>query len=397
MVLPSLRVLMTTDTIGGVWSYTLELLRALAPWRCEVLLATMGAPLTREQRRTAAQIPGLTLKESRYKLEWMDDPWEHVDASGAWLMELAHDFRPHIVHLNTFAHGALPWTVPVLMVGHSCVLSWWQAVKGEAAPPAWATYQQRVQAGLFGADLVVAPTHAMLAALETYYGPFRASQVIYNARRPADFDTEVKEEFIFAMGRVWDEAKNISLLNQVALNVPWPIYVAGKQQHPSGGRLELTHLHPLGQLGQQAIRDVLARASLYVLPARYEPFGLSVLEAALSGCALVLGDIASLREVWGEAAVYVSPDDPAMLADVLCDLIRQPERRAAFAAAAKKRAKRYSPEVMGHSYWQAYNRLIEHAGLASPLQSQRAAIHCHNGAHPISKLLSKPAALQASD
>ncbi len=32
------------------------------------------------------------------------------------------------------------------------------------------------------------------------------------------------------------------------------------------------------------------------LPARYEPFGLSVLEAALSGCALVLGDIPSLRE-----------------------------------------------------------------------------------------------------
>ena len=33
----------------------------------------------------------------------------------------------------------------------------------------------------------------------------------------------------------------------------------------------------------------LSAASVYVLPAKYEPFGLSVLEAALSGCALVLG------------------------------------------------------------------------------------------------------------
>src|SRR5690606_11315778 len=115
-------------------------------------------------------------------------------------------------HLDTYAHGALPWTVPVLMVGHSCVLSWWQAVKGEAAPSRWATYQQRVQAGLSGADLVVAPTRAMLSALETYYGPFQASQVIYNARRSADYDVEAKEEFVFTMGRVWDEAKNIALL-----------------------------------------------------------------------------------------------------------------------------------------------------------------------------------------
>jgi glycogen synthase len=277
------------------------------------------------------------------------------------------------VHLNTFVHGALPWTAPVLMVGHSCVLSWWQAVKGEAAPSTWATYQRRVQAGLSGADLVVAPTRVMLAALETYYGPFRATQVIYNARCPTDFDTEVKEEFIFAMGRVWDEAKNVALLDQVALNVPWPIYVAGKQEHPSGRRLELSHLHTLGQLGQQEVRDVLARASLYVLPARYEPFGLSALEAALSGCVLVLGNIASLREVWGQAAVYVSPDDPSMLADVLCDLARQPERRAALAGAAKKRAKRYSPEVMGQSYWQAYNHLVEHTDRASGLRARKAA------------------------
>src|SRR5690625_7216151 len=55
----------------------------------------------------------------------------------------------------------------------------------------------------------------------------------------------------------------------------------------------------------------LRQASVFVMPSRYEPFGLSVLEAALSGCALILSDIqigrASCREsVWisgGEGAV----------------------------------------------------------------------------------------------
>ena len=139
MVMRPLRLLLTADTIGGVWTYALELVQALAPWGCEVLLATLGRPLSPSQSRAAAQIAGLTVCESRYKLEWMDDPWADVDASGAWLMELAQEFQPRIVHLNTYAHGTLPWTVPVLMVGHSCVLSRWQAVKGEAAPSKWAT------------------------------------------------------------------------------------------------------------------------------------------------------------------------------------------------------------------------------------------------------------------
>src|SRR4051794_19341621 len=174
MAMHPLRILMTADTIGGVWSYTVELLWALAEHQCEVMLATMGAPLSQSQRLMATQLPNVTIMESAYKLEWMNDPWAHVDASGEWLMELARDFHPDLVHLNTFAHGTLPWKVPLVIVGHSCVLSWWQAVKKVAAPPSWATYQRRVQAGLAHADMVVAPTKAMLVELETYYGPFRA-------------------------------------------------------------------------------------------------------------------------------------------------------------------------------------------------------------------------------
>lgn len=373
MTLPPLRILMTADTVGGVWSYTLELLRALAPRRCEVMLATMGAPLMPDQQREAAQIPGLTVCESTYKLEWMDDPWADVDASGEWLMELAREFRPHVVHLNTYAHGALPWTVPVLMVGHSCVLSWWQAVKGEAAPTSWNTYQKRVRTGLAGADLVVAPTHAMLNALRTYYGPFRAEQVIYNARNPVDFEPEAKEEFVFAMGRIWDEAKNIAALDQIALQVPWPIYVAGNQQHPSGGQIPITNLHTLGYIEQHEIPNMLARASIYAHPARYEPFGLSALEAALSGCALVLGDIPSLREVWGDAAIYVPPDDTATLVEVLCELINYPKRRAAMGKAARTRAKRYSPELMAQAYWHAYDNLVAHTSTVPAFHIRQVA------------------------
>ena len=177
-----MKALMTADSIGGVWNYSLQLADALAPYDVEVHLATMGAPLTLAQRTEALDIPNLSLYESAYKLEWMDDPWADVAAAGEWLLGLARELRPDLVHLNGYAHGALPWEAPVLVVGHSCSLSWWEAVRGEPAPPAWDRYRAEVRRGLQSAGMVAAPSRAMLDALERHYGPLPNPTVIYNGR-----------------------------------------------------------------------------------------------------------------------------------------------------------------------------------------------------------------------
>lgn len=380
--MPQMKVLMTADTVGGVWTYALELINALRLWSCDVALATLGAPLSPSQRREAAQLANLTIYESTYKLEWMADPWTDVDASSNWLLAIATQVKPDVVHLNTYAHGALPWTAPTLMVGHSCVLSWWQAVKGEPAPPTWQTYQERVQAGLRHADIVVAPTHAMLTALQTHYGPLRNSVAISNGRTPARFVPAEKEPFAFAIGRLWDEAKNIGALEQVASDLPWPIYVAGEAQHPAGGQLQMQQLQPLGFLDAPTVAQWLGRAGIYALPARYEPFGLSALEAALSGCALVLGDIASLREVWDDAALFVPPDDADALRTTLYELMQNATLRTDLATRAGQRAAKYKPTTMGAAYRQLY-RLLSAAAhqqlLAAPVQPAWSPVRTAGG------------------
>ena len=121
---------MTADTVGGVWTYAIELARALEPFGVEILIATMGAPLSLAQRREAEELPHVAVAESKYQLEWMDEPWDDVDAAGTWLLKLARRFKADLVHLNGYVHAALPWNVPVMVVVHSCVLSWWQSVKG---------------------------------------------------------------------------------------------------------------------------------------------------------------------------------------------------------------------------------------------------------------------------
>jgi glycosyltransferase involved in cell wall biosynthesis len=114
----------------------------------------------------------------------------------------------------------------------------------------------------------------------------------------------------------------------------------------------------LGKLDEKTLANWYARADIYCLPATYEPFGLSALEAALSGCALVLGDIPSLREVWADAAVYVHPNDTDALRAQLVALIASPLHRLRLATRATSRAILYSPQRMAEEYLHAYQQLL---------------------------------------
>ncbi len=351
-------MLMTADTVGGVWPYALDLARALGRFGVEVHLAAMGGLLSDDQQRHAAAVPNLTVFESAYKLEWMIEPWADVAAAGQWLLELERRVRPDIIHVNGYAHAALPWNAPVLAVGHSCVLSWWSAVKNEPAPAAWDRYRQEVARGLAAAALVVSPTHAMLAALrQNYPGAIQSARVIPNGRDPALFRPDFKTAFVLAAGRLWDDAKNIRALEAAAERLRWPVYVAGDERHPAGGEAQFERLRFLGRLPAEDLARQYGRASIYALPARYEPFGLSVLEAALAGCALVLGDIPSLRENWDGAAVFVPPGDIAAIAAAINGLISDPSRRSRLRARSRERALRFAPEAMAEAYFAAYTEL----------------------------------------
>lgn len=361
------RVLMTTDTVGGVWNHALELASGLGRRGVRVALATMGAPVSEMQRTQLAGMPTITLHEGSYRLEWMADPWRDVQAAGEWLLRLERQLQPTLVHLNQFSFGALPFVAPTLLVAHSCVLSWWRAVHRQAAPAEWASYRRAVLQGLAGADLVGAPTQAMLTSLTQNYGHARGGVVLPNARSPAAYAPARKEPFVLSAGRLWDAAKNLSALEAVAPRLPWPVFVAGSNVQPDGGVREAHGVTPLGQLSPEALAAQFSRAAIYALPARYEPFGQTALEAALSGCALVLGDMPSLREVWGTTAVYVPPDDHEALHDALRRLIADKPLRARLARRARARALQFPPERMVDAYLGAYHQVLAaHAAPGAP-------------------------------
>jgi len=190
------RVLMSADTVGGVWTYALDLARELCARGDEVLLATLGLA-DRGEPRAAAAIDGLTLICGDYPLEWTPEPWAELERAGEWLLELANDFAPDVVHLNHYCHGHLPWPAPRLVVAHSCVSSWYEAVRGMPPEPQWRRYRREVARGLHGADWVVAPSEAMRHAVVRNYGIQRPRRRPLRARCQAAADSRCRS----AVGR----------------------------------------------------------------------------------------------------------------------------------------------------------------------------------------------------
>jgi glycogen synthase len=365
-----MKILISTDTVGGVLTYTAELAAALEAPGDEVVVATMGPRLRRAQREA---LPS-RLHESGFRLEWMQDPWGEVETAGRWLLQLEEDERPDVVHLCSYAHAALPFQAPTVLVAHSDVLSWWRAVHGEEAPAGWNRYREEVSAGLASADAIVAPTAAMLQELEYDHclNPASAT-VIHNGtapppqtRRPpgelhqldhpaGDQVDAVRDggPFVLGAGRFWDAGKNLAALDAAAAGLSWPVVVAGDLGEGASPR----HARATGVLDREALGALRRQAPIYAAPAVYEPFGLGILEAARDRCALVLGDIPSLRELWEDAAIFVDPRDPDGLREVLACLIEAPRVREDLADSARKRAADFTIERTAAAYRALYEAL----------------------------------------
>jgi glycosyltransferase involved in cell wall biosynthesis len=73
----------------------------------------------------------------------------------------------------------------------------------------------------------------------------------------------------------------------------------------------------LGAVSTDALEDLYAAAAALVTATLAEGFGLPVLEAMARGVPVACSDLPVLREVAGDAAVYLDPRDPASIAAAL--------------------------------------------------------------------------------
>jgi glycosyltransferase involved in cell wall biosynthesis len=91
-----------------------------------------------------------------------------------------------------------------------------------------------------------------------------------------------------------------------------PREFAGSLGRPD--QLEAENVRVLGYVSDDALRELLSAAEVFVFPSLYEGFGFPVLEAMAAGTPVVTSAVASLSEVGGDAVMYVDPNDAGSIA-----------------------------------------------------------------------------------
>lgn len=351
-----MRLLITGDAAGGVGTHARALAHGLARGGHQVTLAILGP-----RARAGTDLPGVDQVAAPLPLEWESErPVAELAAAARatrrWMLELAIPKRFDLLHTNHFALVGAIAGVPTLLGVHSDVISWWRWVKQRppAAADFFAWYRGIVLGGLRKAAAVVAPSCAVLRDLRRSYGWTAPAEVIPNGVEIPPPPSKSGPMLAVTAGRLWDEGKQIALLARRDLAME--VRVAGDMRGQPPPRVP--RLRFLGCLDRATLSRELAAAHIYIAPSRYEPFGLAPLEAAAAGCALLLNDLPSLREVWGEAALYFARNNGQAMSLALRRLADEPVLRAQLAAASYARAGTlYRAETMSAAYGALYRRL----------------------------------------
>lgn len=359
MTPPPRKILMTTDAVGGVWIFSTTLAKELCRRGFEVTLVTLGPPPREHQVWALNGVDGLRLEITDLALEWMDPGGHDLPRAQFRLAALERRIEPELVHLNGYREACLHWRAPSLLTAHSCVRSWWIACRGREPNEArWDHYIANVRAGLAAADLWVAPSRAFCDTIEALYQPPRRGHVVWNGIEP--LSPGKKEPFVLAAGRIWDEAKNIGVLSSIAAELPWPVRVAGASQFPGVTEIgaQSSAAERIGELERDRLLEQMRCAAIFAASPLYEPFGLTILEAAASGCALALADIPTLRELWDGAALFADARDRAGFAEALKRLCNDQELRERLQLAARRRAAEFTLAASADGYCELYACLL---------------------------------------
>ncbi|MDT9600389.1 glycosyltransferase family 4 protein [Sphingosinicella rhizophila] len=367
-----MRIMMTADAVGGVWQYSIDLARGLSRLGIETVLATMGPAMTARQRAEAAEIPELRLIETGLVLDWMARDASAVREASSAIEQIAKECEADIIQLSTPALAAQSrFHAPVVAVQHSCVATWWDAVHGSELPADFQWRAELVRQGLAAASIVITPTAAFGHMTQRRYDLPTVPRTIHNGRTPLALTPRAAHDFVFTAGRLWDDGKNLRTIDAAAARIGVPIHAAGSVLTPQGAEVKFDHIHCLGLLDEDQLGQWLAARPVFVSAALYEPFGLAVLEAAAAGCALILSDIPTFRELWEDVAIFIPARNHNAFAHAMAELVGDDCERARMGRAARERAARFTPDAMAAQMASIYRSLLPAA--SGPRLTSRVA------------------------
>jgi len=345
---------MTVDATGGVWRYAMDLARGLRAEGIATVFLGLG-PEPAPHARAEAHDLG-TLDWMPAPLDWMVSDEGDVAHLPALISDRAARHGVDAIQVNVPSQAAeISADIPVVAVHHSCVSTWFRAVRGHGLPESWSWQARLTRRGLERADAIVAPSRAHANAVAACYPGVGRIAVVPNAVAASE-STGRHSPFVASTGRWWDDGKNGATLDTAAQRMLWPVVMTGPTRSPSSDTFASKHATAAGPLPHAAALALTREAGIFVAPSLYEPFGLAVAEAARSARPLVLSDIPTFRELWDGAAQFFRARDPGALAEAVNRLVEDDDLRHRLGRAAQVRARRFTSAAQASAMTEIFDR-----------------------------------------
>jgi phosphatidylinositol alpha-mannosyltransferase len=204
-------------------------------------------------------------------------------------------------------------------------------------------------------DVVTAVSPVAATALE----PFTEARLVPNGIDTSEFEASAGMPHRVAFLGRDDPRKGLDVLLAawpiVRRRVPDAVLVVG------GGRTgHMEGVRFLGGVGPTGRRELLSGASVYCAPnLGGESFGIVLVQAMASRCAVVASALPAFAHVVADAGVLVKPSDVDGLASALIGLLVDDERRVALQDAAMARVGRFDREAVVAGYLGAYRDALD--------------------------------------
>jgi glycosyltransferase involved in cell wall biosynthesis len=114
----------------------------------------------------------------------------------------------------------------------------------------------------------------------------------------------------------------------------------------------------MGPQPDDALVEILNHATALVHPSKSEGFGLTGLEAMAANCPVIAANATALPEIYGDAAIFFDPDNPADLVKKVDTLTNDPDMRHHLITKGQARAKKYSWDTMVQQTGEVYSQAL---------------------------------------
>ncbi len=261
--------------------------------------------------------------------------------------------RGRAIVVDGLAFGVLPEAAVALRASHPLVALVHHplALESGLSKDASASLQASERAALDGARHVITTSAATARVLAADYGVAedRLSVVEPGTDRTAVQPRRRNDTMtLLAVGAVVERKGYDVLIAALAKlkQLPWRLVIAGDcgRSPQAFARLEgdiarfglADRVSLLGAVGTEELATLYASADLFVLPSRFEGYGMAYAEAIAHGVPVIGTTAGAIPEtVPASAGVLVPPDDVAALATALRRLIESPSDREQLAAGAR--------------------------------------------------------------